>query len=325
MTDIDIDTLYQIVIEIITSKEFRIPIKLFISNNCESFYGIEENTIEQKLLHDKFVSIVEDHLHSSLAVCGITDQMFLLAAKKGLEDENYKKYFEEFISLQDYNYFKAMMTKRNLNIQKSAISRMIQEDSNTQNEAKTVLKKIWQKNEEDDLQNAIKLSQVAQEKENQLQQMEEDELKRAIQESLISYKNEPNSVSMNDYKKLVDDKEQKLEEIKKQEKIDNNLKEEEDRKIKQYFNDLKANDSASKPTAQDELESIEKEKNQKLKEYYHSIRQEQILQQNQEQKDIIDNSDNNLIQNNNSTNPNMLRISLRQHLANQLKNRKICK
>ena len=102
---------YDYIVETISSPQFRNPIKDFIDRNCESFIGIEENSFEQGKIFKEFTELIETLLSISLMDVGITDEMFCLAAKRGLENQIAKKYFEQLISFTNYNYFKNLMTK----------------------------------------------------------------------------------------------------------------------------------------------------------------------------------------------------------------------
>ena len=120
--------IYDTVLQIIKSPEFRNPLKDFIDDNCGSFIGVDENTFEQGALHKEFVTLADNLLETLTQEIGITEEMFCLAAKKGLEDQkDNKKYFEQLIAFNNYTYFKNLMTKRNLHLEKIAYQEMMKD------------------------------------------------------------------------------------------------------------------------------------------------------------------------------------------------------
>ncbi len=183
---------YDYIVETISSPQFRNPIKDFIDRNCESFIGIEENSFEQGKIFKEFTELIETLLSISLMDVGITDEMFCLAAKRGLENKIAKKYFEQLISFTNYNYFKNLMTKRNRELEEEAFEKMTGKK----------IKKENKKNKEDiDLKVAIEMSKACEEEKKKLQLLEEIELKRAIKLSQIQSSKIQNDPVVESYKK----------------------------------------------------------------------------------------------------------------------------
>ena len=183
MSNTDNEWYYDYILETISSPQFRNPIKDFIDKNCYSFVGTEENSLEQGNLFKQFTKLVDNLLEKSLTELGITEEMFCLAAKKGLENPVAKKYFEQLISFTNYNYFKSLMTKRNIQLEEMAMSQMNGEPINNK-------KKKKNKNDPE-LQEAIKMSLAVEEEKRKLKALEERELKRAIKMSLINSNQNP--------------------------------------------------------------------------------------------------------------------------------------
>ena len=226
--DKDYEWIYEYVLQTIKSPEFRNPIKQFIDENCNSFIGIEENTFEQGGLFKEFVLLIENYLESSFKELGISDEMFCLAAKKGLENPNDKKYFEQLISFNNYNYFKNLMTKRNLQLEKMAYEEM--KNANNQANQQQINQQdleMLKKLEEDELKAAIQMSLSLEEEKKKLKAIEDLELKKAISKSKIvqnnisnAYKNNiPIEESSSDYRLLKN--------------VDENSKSNEEKKIEQ--------------------------------------------------------------------------------------------
>jgi hypothetical protein len=184
--NVDMEWLYDCVLQIVKSPEFRNPIKDFVDDNCGSFIGVDENTFEQGALHKEFIELVDNLLDTLTKDIGITDEMFCLAAKKGLEDKKSKKYFEQLISFTNYNYFKNLMTKRNLYLEELAYKEMMKDKEKGKNnditkEQMEEFEKKAKEMEEDQLQCALKMSLAAEEEMKKLQALEDADLEKAIQ------------------------------------------------------------------------------------------------------------------------------------------------
>ena len=123
-----LDWIYDTVLKVIKSPEFRNPLKDFIDENCGSFIGIDENTFEQGELHKEFISLADNLLETMTKELDITEEMFCMAAKRGLEDDKEnRKYFEQLMAFNNYTYFKNLMTKRNLHLEKLAYEAMMKD------------------------------------------------------------------------------------------------------------------------------------------------------------------------------------------------------
>ena len=183
---------YDYIVETISSPQFRNPIKEFIDKNCESFIGIEENSFEQGKIFKEFTELIETLLSISLMDVGITDEMFCLAAKRGLENKIAKKYFEQLISFTNYNYFKNLMTRRNRQLEEEALEKMT---------GKKIKKEKTKDKEDIDLKVAIEMSKACEEEKKKLQLLEEIELKRAIKLSQIQNSKIQNDPVVESYKK----------------------------------------------------------------------------------------------------------------------------
>ena len=184
----DFDWMYDVVFQIIRSPEFRNPIKDFIDDNCNTFIGQEENTFGQGALHKQFVQLIDNLLDTLTKDLGITEEMFCLAAKKGLNEPKAKKYFEQLISFTNYNYFKNLMTKRNFQLEELAYKQMMADKNNNENEEEgedeEELEKKRKLMEENELQCALKMSLAVEEEKKKLEEIEDEELQKAIKLSL---------------------------------------------------------------------------------------------------------------------------------------------
>lgn len=177
----DENSIYNFVCQKISSKSFRDPIKYFIDENCSSFIGVNENTFEQGELFNEFTQFIDNLLDDVLNEGHLSKEMFLLAAKKGLNDQKYKKHFEQLIAFSNYNYFKSMMTKRNF-----AIIKMVEEEIAKREKDEKLLQTKEQEKELNDkeMEQAIKMSLALEEEIRRIQEIEDEELRRAIAASL---------------------------------------------------------------------------------------------------------------------------------------------
>ena len=178
----NLDWIYDCVLQVVKSPEFRNPIKDFIDDFCGTFIGLEENTFDQGNLHKEFVSLIDNLLETLTKDLGITEEMFCMAAKKGLNEPKAKKYFEQLISFTNYNYFKNLMTKRNFDLEKLAYKQMMEDKQNAGDDEE--LEKKRKEMEENELKCALQMSLAAEEERKKLEAIEDEELKKAIQLSL---------------------------------------------------------------------------------------------------------------------------------------------
>ena len=194
-----LDWIYCTVLQVIKSPEFRNPLKDFIDENCGSFIGIDENTFEQGELHKEFISLADNLLETMTKELDITEEMFCMAAKRGLEDDKEnRKYFEQLIAFNNYTYFKNLMTKRNLHLEKLAYEAMMKDKQkeippeNKDNDEE-MKKLIEEQNlaEKGELEAAIKMSLAVEEEAKKLRELEDAELEKAIKLSLLEQQKHP--------------------------------------------------------------------------------------------------------------------------------------
>ena len=203
------DSIYNWLAKKITSPSFRNIIKDFIDDNCSLFIDVDENTFQQGQLFNEFTQLIENILGDLLTEGGITQEQFLAAAERGLNDKKYKKYFDQLLNFSEYNYFKKMMTKRNYQIIKKIEESMAlqqnekemkqkeeMERKQSQNRNKTereieeekqrrLLHQFLNQEEEEELQKAIQKSLELEDEKRKIAIIEEEELKRALKQSLL--------------------------------------------------------------------------------------------------------------------------------------------
>lgn len=101
---------------------------------------------------------------------GASHEAFLLAAKKGLESKEDKKYFEQLIMCSNYLYFKNMMTRRNLQIEEQAY-KLMQDKLGITDVPDMKLR------EETELECAIQMSLALEDEKRRLMEIEDEELR----------------------------------------------------------------------------------------------------------------------------------------------------
>ena len=225
----------------IKSPSFRNIIKDFIDDNCSLFIDVDENTFQQGQLFNEFTQLIENILGDLLLEGGITQEQFLTAAERGLNDPNYKKYFDQLLNFSDYTYFKKMMTQRNYHLiqevekemekkqkekemkKKEEMEKKLQNENKGKNkkernleeeEQRKLLYQMLNKEEEEDLQKAIQKSLEIEEERRRIAVIEEEELKRVLKQSLL----ESNKAKSNNDEKKPDAKTEEKNEPKKEEK-----------------------------------------------------------------------------------------------------------
>ena len=245
----DPNSLYNWIAYKISCPHFRNPIKNFIDENCSTFVDIDENSFEQGQLYNEMNLLIENLLQDVLEEGQITQEDFLKAAERGIEDKKYKKYFNQIINFGNYTFFKSIMTKRNYQIIQMAEKQMNQEKEKEANENENENENLNNQernelppeiiaemieNEQSDLNEAIKQSLADEEEKRRIAIIEEEEMRRAIKQSLEQSKKEQKQKEKekkDEPKKEIPKKEEpKKEEPKKEEPKKEEPKKEEPKK-----------------------------------------------------------------------------------------------
>ena len=284
--DPDYDWIYDLVIEIISSPEFRNPIKDFIDENCDSFVGTEENTLDQGKIFKNFNEFIDSLLASFIIEIGISEEMFILAAKKAIENPKnkmHKKYILQLISFTNYLYFKNLMTKRNIQLEQQALKLLNESNNNNIKVNNNNLNNI-----EKIVENNIQI--VEQEEIKKINNIKENDIKNAIINNkklgMNILQNEENNNEINNEIQNVNfNKNSKLNEIRKNIKIQDN---------KQRENDLNKNEILIKKNTL----------RQKLQDNLTKFDRIKFAVENNLNKNNLNNYSNNNDSNNNNNNNN---------------------
>jgi hypothetical protein len=164
---------------------FRSEIKDFVDDNCGTFFGEDENSFQQYAFHKEFKLLIENLLEKMLGEIGASQEMFLLAAKKGLENNEDKKYYEQLIACDNYVYFKNMMIKRNLQLEEQAMKLMVDKSAPLPGTDKgdkhdfsldPAWKDLQKVREATELECAIQMSMALEEEKRKLRELEDEDL-----------------------------------------------------------------------------------------------------------------------------------------------------
>jgi len=122
---------------------------------------------------------------------GANEHQFILAAKKGLNDPESKKYFEQLIACENFLYFKNMMVKKNIELQSHAYNLFKQDfaknvganihELNKLENNDLKFKKEQEKKEKEEYEALIEMSKALEKVKCELNAKEEEEFKKALQ------------------------------------------------------------------------------------------------------------------------------------------------
>ena len=172
----NLDQSYKKFAQIITGPNFRNPIKDFMDENCTVFTEAEENTFEMGGYYNEFLKLLENLLNKIKKELNITEDQFLEIMNRGVNDPKYKRYFQQLINFNNYQYFKKIMVNRNYQIIKIIENEMRKRRGN-----------IKEKKENDEYHNQLEIAkQISLQEAEELRKLkalEEQELNRAIKKS----------------------------------------------------------------------------------------------------------------------------------------------
>lgn len=123
----DLESLYNWIAYKVSCPDFRNSIKDFINDNCSIFIDKEENISEYEQIFKQFKKLINDLLKDILYEGKISKEEFTKMVERGKEDIKYKKYFKQLLAFKDYNYFKSIITKRNIELSQIAKNKINEE------------------------------------------------------------------------------------------------------------------------------------------------------------------------------------------------------
>lgn len=113
------------VVAILKSPTWVSPIAKFVDDNCGIFEQEEENKLEYTLVHNAFRQLVDNLLVAHLVEMELSTEQFMRFCQRGLSGNNelHRSLVEQLVSVEDFLVFKAMMVKRNCEINREVLGR----------------------------------------------------------------------------------------------------------------------------------------------------------------------------------------------------------
>jgi The ARF-like 2 binding protein BART len=116
------DWIFDYVLQFLESDKFDASVMDFVDEKCFIFDNEEENKFEYTDIHREFKEHIEALISSNLGELGISSEMFFEACEKGRNGRDInKQVFERMVAMDDFETFKKLMVKRNMELQLEAI------------------------------------------------------------------------------------------------------------------------------------------------------------------------------------------------------------
>ena len=116
------DWIFDFVLQFLESDKFDAAVMDFVDEKCFVFENEEENKFEYTDIHKEFRDHIEALISSNLGELGITSETFFESCEKGRNNRDInKQVFERMIAMEDFETFKKLMTKRNMELQLETI------------------------------------------------------------------------------------------------------------------------------------------------------------------------------------------------------------
>ena len=118
----DHDWIFDYVLQFLESERFDASVMDFVDEKCFIFENEEENKFEYSDIHKEFSEHIEALISSNLGELGITTEMFFEACERGRNSRDInRQVFERMMAMEDFETFKKLMVKRNMELQLEAI------------------------------------------------------------------------------------------------------------------------------------------------------------------------------------------------------------
>lgn len=122
----EFDWIFDYSLQFLESDQFDAALMNFVDEKCLVFEDVEENKLVYTEIHREFCDHVESLISSNLAVVGITTELFLESCEKARSGRDINTtVFERLMAMEDFNTFKKLMTKRNIELQMESIRSFI--------------------------------------------------------------------------------------------------------------------------------------------------------------------------------------------------------
>jgi The ARF-like 2 binding protein BART len=118
----DYDWIFDFVMQFLESDRFDSAVMDFVDEKCFVFEDVEENRFIYTDIHREFRDHIEALISSNLGELGITTELFFESCENGRNNRDInKQVFERMIAMEDFETFKKLMTKRNMELQLETI------------------------------------------------------------------------------------------------------------------------------------------------------------------------------------------------------------
>ena len=117
------DWVFDFALQFLESDKFDAAVMDFVDERCEVFDSDDENKFIYTDIHRDFRDHIESLITSNLGELGITPQMFYESCEKGRHSRDINRaVFERLLSMEDFDTFKRIMVKRNMELQVEALA-----------------------------------------------------------------------------------------------------------------------------------------------------------------------------------------------------------
>jgi hypothetical protein len=122
MSSEDYDWIFDFVLQFLESDKFDAAVMDFVDEKCFVFDCEEENKFIYTDIHKEFKEHIEALISSNLGELGITPEIFLDSCEKARNSRDInKQVFERMLAMDDFDTFKKIMVKRNVELQLEAM------------------------------------------------------------------------------------------------------------------------------------------------------------------------------------------------------------
>lgn len=123
------DWIFDAIYAFFQSARWQTPVQSFIEANCILFLGIEEQVSnDHKNIHKQFTTLIDSLMQLLLTDIGINQKQFLGACQQAKNNKNHWKIVKQILLVDDFEEFKKIMIKRNQDLERKALSLMLQNE-----------------------------------------------------------------------------------------------------------------------------------------------------------------------------------------------------
>lgn len=116
------DWIFDYALQFLESDKFDAAVMDFVDEKCVYFENTEENKFIYSDIHDEFRQHIEVLIASNLGELGLTTELFFESCQKARNRRDINQtVFERLTAIDDFQTFKKVMTKRNIELQIEAM------------------------------------------------------------------------------------------------------------------------------------------------------------------------------------------------------------